>query len=45
MNESAKHWAIALVNRHSEKAVACTVTMNDRPLKGRWNEPGAAQKQ
>ena len=34
VNESGKHWAIALVNRHPEKAVACTVKMKDRPLQG-----------
>ena len=36
VNESGKHWAIALVNRHPEKAVACTVKMKDRPLQGSY---------
>jgi alpha-N-arabinofuranosidase len=36
VNESGKHWAIALVNRHPEKPVACTVKMKDRPLQGSY---------
>ena len=31
---SGKHWAIALVNRHPAKAVACTVKMKDLLLEG-----------
>ena len=34
VDESGKHWAIALVNRHPVKAVACTVKMKDMPLEG-----------
>ena len=34
VNESGKNWAIALVNRHPSKAVACTVKMKDMPLEG-----------
>jgi alpha-N-arabinofuranosidase len=36
VKESGKHWAIALVNRHPEKAVACTVSMNRKPLNGSY---------
>jgi len=34
VDESGKHWAIALVNRHPDKEVACTVKMKDRLLDG-----------
>ena len=34
VDESGKNWAIALVNRHPSKAVACTVKMKDTLLKG-----------
>jgi alpha-N-arabinofuranosidase len=36
VNESGQHWAIALVNRHPEMTVACTVKMKDRPLQGSY---------
>jgi alpha-L-arabinofuranosidase len=36
VNDSGKHWAIALVNRHPEKPVACTIKMKDRPLQGSY---------
>ena len=36
VDESGKHWAIALVNRHPEKAVVCTVKMNDDLLQGSY---------
>jgi alpha-N-arabinofuranosidase len=36
VNESGKHWAIALVNRNPEKAVACTVNINNKPLNGSY---------
>jgi alpha-N-arabinofuranosidase len=36
VSESGKHWAIALVNRNPEKAVACTIKMKDRPLQGSY---------
>jgi len=36
VNESGKRWAIALVNRHPEKAVACTVNMSNKPLNGSY---------
>ena len=36
VNESGKKWAIALVNLHPEKAVACTVKMKDRLLQGSY---------
>jgi alpha-N-arabinofuranosidase len=34
VDKSGKHWAIALVNRHPDKGLACTVKMKDRPLDG-----------
>ena len=37
VNDSGKHWAIALVNRHPERAVACTVRMKDRLLEGQYS--------
>jgi alpha-N-arabinofuranosidase len=36
VNESGKNWAIALVNRHPEKEVACTVKMKDVLLDGNY---------
>ncbi|MCX7006013.1 MAG: hypothetical protein NTY53_01970 [Kiritimatiellaeota bacterium] len=36
VDESGKQWAIALVNRHSSKPVACTVQMKDRLLDGEY---------
>ncbi len=36
LNESGKKWAIALVNRHPEKEVACTVKMKDALLEGNY---------
>ena len=36
VNESGTHWAIALVNRHPEKEVACAVKMKDMLLDGRY---------
>jgi alpha-N-arabinofuranosidase len=36
VDDSGKHWAIALVNRHPEQALACTVTMKDRMLEGEY---------
>jgi alpha-N-arabinofuranosidase len=35
-DESGKQWAIALVNRHPDKDVACTVKMKDRLLDGEY---------
>jgi len=37
VDESGKHWAIALVNRHPAKAVACTVKMKAVPLEGDYD--------
>ncbi len=34
VDDSGKNWAIALVNRHPAKPVACTVRMRDRLLDG-----------
>ena len=34
VDESGKHWAIALVNRHPDKEVACTVKMKTAALEG-----------
>ena len=34
VNEAGRHWAIALVNRHPSKEVACTVKLKDRLLEG-----------
>jgi len=36
VNASGKSWAIALVNRHPDKELACTVTMKDRLLDGEY---------
>jgi alpha-N-arabinofuranosidase len=36
VDESGKVWAIALVNRHPSKNVACTVKMKDTLLDGRY---------
>jgi alpha-N-arabinofuranosidase len=36
VDESGKQWAIALVNRHPAKPVACTVRMKDRLLDGEY---------
>ena len=36
LDESGKHWAIALVNRHPEKQLVCTVTMKDRLIDGKY---------
>jgi alpha-N-arabinofuranosidase len=37
VNDSGKNWAIALVNRHPDQAVACTVKMKDRALAGPYD--------
>jgi alpha-N-arabinofuranosidase len=34
VNKSGNSWAIALMNRHPSKNVACTVNMSDTPLDG-----------
>lgn len=36
VDEAGKVWAIALVNRHPSKHVACTVKMEDDPLEGTY---------
>ena len=36
VSASGKNWAIALVNRHPEKEVACTVKMKDMLLEGNY---------
>jgi len=36
VNESGRSWVIALVNRHPDKEVACTVKMKDRLLDGNY---------
>jgi len=36
VDESGKTWSIALVNRHPEKAVACTVKIKDTLLDGQF---------
>jgi alpha-L-arabinofuranosidase len=36
VNDSGKSWAIALVNRHPEKELACTVRMKDLLLEGTY---------
>jgi alpha-N-arabinofuranosidase len=37
VNESGKNWSLALVNRHPQKEVACTVRMKDMPLEGNYD--------
>ena len=37
VDEAGKHWSIALVNRHPDKAVACTVRMQDKLLEGEFD--------
>ena len=34
VDESGRHWAIALVNRHPEEAVACTLKLGKQPIVG-----------
>ena len=34
VDESGRHWALALVNRHPSEAIACAVTIKDRLLAG-----------
>jgi len=36
VDDSGKHWAIALINRHPDQELACTVTMKDRMLDGKY---------
>ena len=36
VDETGANWAVALVNRHPEKTVACTIKMKDRPLEGEY---------
>ena len=36
VDESGKNWSIALVNRHPDKEVACTVKMKDRLVEGEY---------
>jgi len=36
VDESGKHWAIALVNRHPSASVACTLKMGNRLLNGKY---------
>ena len=36
VDESGKHWAIALANRHPSKDVACTVDIGGRLLDGTY---------
>lgn len=35
VNESGRHWAIALVNRDPENPVSCVVKLGEKPLHGR----------
>ena len=37
VNAAGTQWALALVNRHPDNAVACTVKMQDRLLDGTYN--------
>ncbi|MEI7903184.1 MAG: alpha-L-arabinofuranosidase C-terminal domain-containing protein [bacterium] len=37
VDESGKRWALALVNRHPDKKVACTVNMKNRLLDGKFS--------
>ncbi len=36
VDKTGKNWSIALVNRHPDKEVACTVKMKDNPLDGEY---------
>gem|GEM_PF-103339 len=36
VNDSGDQWSIALVNRHPDQAVACTVKMKETPLDGQY---------
>jgi len=36
VDESGKNWAIAVVNRHPDKELVCTVKMKDRLLDGKY---------
>ena len=35
VNDTGTRWTLALVNRHPDQEVTCTVKMKDRPLEGR----------
>ncbi len=35
VDESGRQWAVALVNRHPAKSVACTLELGGRPLQGK----------
>jgi alpha-N-arabinofuranosidase len=37
VDASGSNWAIALVNRHPKKEVACKITMKDLPLQGQYS--------
>jgi alpha-N-arabinofuranosidase len=37
VDDFGKHWALALVNRHPDKALACTVRFKQRPLEGTYD--------
>ena len=37
VNKSGRNWAIALVNRHPDKEVACTVKMKDKLVEGTFD--------
>ncbi len=36
VDESGRHWAVALVNRHPSENVECTVTLGQSPLEGTY---------
>ena len=36
VDESGHQWSIALVNRHPDKSLACTINMKDSPLDGNF---------
>ncbi len=37
VDESGKHWALALVNRHPDKVLACTIQFRKQPLDGTYS--------
>ncbi len=37
VDQAGKHWSLALVNRHPDEAVACTVRMKDRLPEGTYD--------
>jgi hypothetical protein len=35
VDESGEHWALALINRHPDKTLACMIQFGQQPLQGK----------